>query len=116
MRKHAKDRAELKSIRKKQQRYNKVIAIIIACKHRNSQMLSYLLGNENFNETPENTNGGVILYKGCENSKLVRRQLRQFWTKKDLSAMIHFITNHMKIWEFAVPLIFHSSAAYRWFY
>lgn len=30
--------------------------------------------------------------------------------------MLHFITNHVRIWKFAVPLILQSSAAHRWFY
>lgn len=30
--------------------------------------------------------------------------------------MLHFITNHLKIWKFAIPVIMSSQAAHRWFY
>lgn len=30
--------------------------------------------------------------------------------------MLHFITNNIKIWKFAIPLILNSHVAHRWFY
>ena len=30
--------------------------------------------------------------------------------------MLHFLTNHLKIWHFGLPLVLKSNAAHRWFY
>ena len=45
IRKHPDDRREYRSLKKKQERYNRILALIMACKHENSTMLSYLLGS-----------------------------------------------------------------------
>lgn len=45
------DKRDLRSLKRKQERYNRIISIIIACHHRNKAMLAYLLGNRNFDST-----------------------------------------------------------------
>jgi len=46
MQRHPSDRRELKRQKKKQDRYNRVIAVVMACKHNNAEMLAYILGSE----------------------------------------------------------------------
>lgn len=116
---HPEDARESKGIKRKQERYNKILSVIIACRYKNRAMLQYLLGFENFYQIPPSEQPPQqpeFNYPGCANSALVRKQLRHFWSKKEVSAMLHFITNNIKIWEFALPIIFESSAAHRWFY
>ena len=75
----------------------------MACKHQNAEAVSYLLGC------------GVSDSK-YRDSVIVAKQLRHYWTKKDFSAMLHFSSNNVKIWKFAIPLILSSPVAHRWFY
>lgn len=83
----------------------------------NAPMLAYLLGCEIDSMIVESLvpaqNKTLTTWK---HTALVRKQLRNFWAKKDLNAMLHFITNNIKIWKFAIPLILNSHVAHRWFY
>ncbi len=78
-------------------------------------MLNYLLGNKEFQRGQDEKTTGEQ-FKDCENTMMVQRQLRHLWSKKDLCAMFHFLTNHLKIWKFGLPIVLQSHAAHRWFY
>lgn len=65
------DKKELIRFKSKLTRYNRIISVVIACKHLNTEMLEYLLENKN---------------------------LRSFWRRKDFYAMLHFVSHNSKIW------------------
>lgn len=90
--KQAKDNSEKKDFKRmkiKMARYNTIIPFIIACKNMHDQSLEYLLESD---------------------------FLRFYWRKKDFFAMLHFMSNNFKIWEFAIPVLLQSHLAKRWFY
>eukprot|EP00347_Sterkiella_histriomuscorum_P018673 403344614 len=83
------DKKELTRFKTKLSRYNRIISIVIACKHLNTELLEYLLENQN---------------------------TRRFWRRKDFYAILHFISHNLQIWQFAIPIIMRSQIAKRWFY
>ena len=83
------ERKDFERMKIKLSRYNRILSFIIACKNLHLQSLECLLESD---------------------------LLMQYWTKKDFYAMLHFISNHAKIWDFAIPVLLQSNVAKRWFY
>ncbi|CDW84972.1 UNKNOWN [Stylonychia lemnae] len=83
------DKKEYSRFKNKLNRYNRIISWVIACKHENKIMLEYLLEHD---------------------------YTKNIWMRKDFYTFLHFISNSLKIWLFALPIIMQSQLAKRWFY
>jgi hypothetical protein len=59
MRKYPNERREYRSTKRKKERYNRIISIIIATKIQNRDILSYILGNT-IEDSPKSNNGGDV--------------------------------------------------------